>query len=80
MRIARFDEWQTKRFPEKVGNFHCFLSETIATARTLLHLSNKLSSARYTMTKTRRIDGCNVRGYHQKRGSKDLGYDTDTID
>ena len=72
MMTARFDERQAKRLPEEVRDFHCFLSQAIATARMLLHLSNKLSFAWNSMTKTRRVDRCNGSN-HQKWGGKDLG-------
>jgi hypothetical protein len=35
--IAQVDEWQAKSFPEKVGDFHCFLIEAIGVARTFPH-------------------------------------------
>jgi len=35
---ASLDERQPKILPEKVGDFHCFLVEATAPARTLLHL------------------------------------------
>ena len=71
---ARFDKRQAKCFLENVGYLHCFLSETIATARTFLHLSHKFSFVYDRRTKTRRIDRrWDVWGDH-KGGGKDLGY------
>ena len=63
---VRFDERQAKSLPEKIGDFHCFLTEATATARTLPHLY-KLRFACDRMTRVM-IDGRhNVGGNHQER-------------
>ena len=70
----RFDKWQAKSFPEKVGDFHCFLADATGVARALLRLYHKITSVCGSMTKTK-IDGrIIVLGNHHKRDSKDLGY------
>jgi hypothetical protein len=54
---VRFDEWQTKSFPEKVGDFDCFLADAMGAAGTLLHLRHEFRFAYYSRTIMRNDGG-----------------------
>ena len=48
------DERQAKSSPEKVGDFHCLLAESMGAARTFLpHSYRKISAIVYSMTETK---------------------------
>jgi len=63
-----FDDRQAKSFPENVGDFYCFLAETMGAAGTLLSYHD-FSVVSDSMT----IKGRHfARGNHQKRDGKDM--------